>query len=97
MTFDPDTMTFLLLVLFGAAGAYFIGYAMDGVMQQDGFGVLMNSVILIAGGIIGFRASKLVHLPFDSVTTTSVLIVAGGFFSLAVLAVFKGIFRRLGY
>lgn len=90
-------MTFLLFMLVGTAGAYFIGYAMNGVMQQDGFGVLMNATILIAGGFLGFYTSERIYLPFDGVTTTSVLVVSGGFLSLAILALLKGLLRRLGY
>jgi len=90
-------MTFVLFVLVGTAGGYFIGYAMNGVMQQDGFGVLMNTTILVAGGFLGFYASDRVYLPLDSITATSVLIVSGGFLSLALLALLKGVIRRLGY
>ncbi|GAB4363088.1 MAG: hypothetical protein Kow0026_27330 [Oricola sp.] len=90
-------MTFLMFVLAGAAGAYFVGYAMDGVMQQDGFGVLMNTTILIAGGFLGFYASDRVYLPLDRVTVTTVMVVTGAFLSLALLAVLKGLLRRLGY
>lgn len=97
MSFGPDSMTFLLFVLVGTAGAYFIGYAMNGVMQQDGFGVLMNTTILVAGGFLGFYASDRIYLPLDSVTVTSVMVVSGGFLSLAILAALKGLLRRLGY
>lgn len=97
MSIGPDTVAFLLFLLVGTAGAYFIGYAMNGVMQEDGFGVLMNTTILMAGGFLGLYASERVYLPFDSITTTSVMVVSGGFLSLALLAVLKGLIRRLGY
>lgn len=97
MAFGPDTMTFILFVLAGAAGAYFIGYAMDGVMQEDGFGILMNTTILMTGGFLGFYASERIYLPISIVTMKSVMVVSGGFLSLALLAVAKGVLRRLGY
>jgi hypothetical protein len=97
MSIGPDTIAFMLFLLAGSAGAYFTGYAMNGVMQEDGFGVLMNATILAAGGFLGFYANKHFYLPFDSVTAATVMIVSCAFLSLAVLAVLKNLLRRLGY
>lgn len=97
MTIDPDTMVFVIFVLAGTAGAYFIGYAMDGVMREDGFGILLNTMILVAGGFLGFYANERLYLPFHSLTAAAVMVVSGGFLCLALLAILKGLMRRAGY
>lgn len=97
MYIDPDTLTFLMILFMGSACAYFIGYAMDGVMGGDGFGILPNTIILIAGGFLGFYATKYIHLPINGTTQYGVTVVAGGFASLAVLAMLKALVQRLGF
>lgn len=97
MDFGPDTATFLIILLMGTACAYFIGVAMDGVMQADGFGVHLNTIILLAGGFLGYHLSQRIHLPFTTTTYQAVMVVSGGFLSLALLAVVKAIGRRLGF
>ena len=97
MDFGPETATFLIFLLVGTAGAYFIGVAMNGVMREDGFGVHLNTMILIAGGFLGYHISKNVVLPFTTTTYQAVMVVTGGFLSLAILAVLKNLARRLGF
>lgn len=97
MDFGSNPTMFLFLVFLGLAGAYFVGIAMDGVLGADGFGVLMNATIMVAGGFLGLRLSNSFHLPLGEATSRAVLIVCGAFLSLALLAVLKAIGRRLGF
>lgn len=97
MDFGPDSMTFLIFLFAGTAGAYFIGIAMNGVMAEDGFGVHLNTMILIAGGFLGFHLSQNIVVPMSRTTFEAVAVVCGGFLSLASLAVLKAVARRLGF
>ena len=86
-----------MILFMGSACAYFIGYAMDGVMGDDGFGILPNAIILIAGGFLGFYATRYIHLPINDMTQNGVAVVAGGFASLALLAMLKALAQRMGF
>lgn len=97
MDFGPETATFLILLLIGVAGAYFIGVAMDGVLGSDGFGVYLNTMILIAGGFLGYHLSHRIYLPISGSTYQAMMVVTGAFLSLAFLAIFKNMARRLGF
>jgi hypothetical protein len=95
---DPDIGLFISITLFGAAGAYIIGIAMDGLMGDDGFGTTPNTVILMAGGFLGFYLPKLTNFYiFNDVTMRAVAVVCCAFLCLAVLAITKGVMNRLGY
>ncbi len=97
MDFGPETATFLIFLLVGSAGAYFIGVAMNGVMQEDGFGVLFNAMILMAGGFLGYHISQYFRPPMSLVSFQAMMVVSGGFMCLALLAVMKNVLRRLGF
>ena len=97
MYIDPSTYTFMMVLFVGAAGAYVVGYAMDGVMGDDGFGILMNTTILIAGGFLGYYLANYLHLPISDTTLNAVMVVTGGFLGLALLAILKGLAGRFGY
>ena len=97
MYIDPDTYMFMMILFIGTAGAYVVGYAMDGVLGEDGFGILMNTTILIAGGFLGFYLANHLHLPISDTTLNAVMVVSGGFICLALLAILKGLAGRFGY
>lgn len=97
MDFGPDTATFLIFLLIGTAGAYFIGVAMNGVLENDGFGIHLNTMVLIAGGFVGYHLAQHIHLPVSTTTLQAVMAVSGGFLSLALLAILKSVARRIGF
>ena len=97
MYVDPATYTFMMILFIGTAGAYVVGYAMDGVMGADGFGILMNTTILMAGGFLGYYFAAYLHLPLSDTTLNAVMVVSSAFISLALLAILKSLFNRFGY
>ena len=97
MISNPDMAMFLFLALISSAGAYFVGFAMNGVLEEDGFGVFLNTLILIAGGFLGFHATRYVHLPIPTTSMQAMLVVSGAFLSLALLAIMKNVARRTGF
>lgn len=93
---SPDAYTLMMMALvFGFAG-FFGGVAMNGVLEDDGFGVVGNMLILIAGAIIGLQFGGIVRLPFESTIADAVRAVAGGFVCLTALALTKNLLARFG-
>ena len=92
-----DTNTLMVLGLALAACGFFGGLAMNGVLEDDGFGVIGNMVILIAGALIGLHLGGMVHLPLEGMTADAVKAVTGGFVCLTVLALVKNVLSRLGW
>jgi hypothetical protein len=93
----PDIGLYISMVLFGTAGAYIVGIAMNGLMGDDGFGSIPNAIILISGGFLGFYLPKYFYFLMGDVTLRAVLVVSGAFLSLALLATFKAVASRFGY
>ncbi len=92
-----DAQTLVAITFAIAAASYFLGAAMDGVLQGDGFGTLGNMVVLMAGSFIGLRLSPMIDLPLDLTVAKAVCTVSGGFIVLAFLAMAKGVLARFGY
>ena len=88
--------TLLVTALFMGAGGFFGGVAMNGVLEDDGFGVVGNMLILIAGAFIGMQLGGTVRLPFEAPTADSIRAIAGAFLCLSLLAVVKNVLRRFG-
>lgn len=91
-----DTNTLMVLGLALAACGFFGGLAMNGVLEDDGFGVVGNMVILIAGALIGIYLGGFVRLPLDGMTAEAVRAVSGAFICLTALALLKNFLARLG-
>jgi uncharacterized membrane protein YeaQ/YmgE (transglycosylase-associated protein family) len=97
MLTDLDTTTLMIAALAVGAAGFFGGLAMDGVLQEDGFGVFGNMLVLIAGSLIGVYLGAAVRLPLDTMTADAVRGVCGAFISLTALAVVKSLLRRFGF
>lgn len=94
--FEMDTSTLMVFGLVLAACGFFGGLAMNGVLEGDGFGVVGNMVILIAGALIGIYLGSAVRLPLEAMTADAVRAVSGGFVCLTTLALLKNLLSRLG-
>lgn len=92
-----DAQTLLVVTFAIAVSGYFLGAAMDGVLQGDGFGTIGNMVILMAGAFIGLRVGPMIELPLEPAVAQGVSAVSGAFIVLAVLATIKGVLARFGY
>lgn len=97
MIYGMDTQFIAMLAFAIVAGAYFMASAMDGVMGPDGFGTILNMIILVAGGVIGLYAVDYFRFAAGGVTMQAVAGVTGGFMSLAILATLKSLANRIGY
>lgn len=76
-----------------AAASFFIGNAMNTVMGEQGFGVLGNMIVLLAGFIIGLNIVD--ELPLGHVPRVMIIPAAAcfAFVALFVLAVLKRLVR----
>ncbi|MFX3680628.1 hypothetical protein [Oceaniradius stylonematis] len=97
MLTDLDTTTLMIAALAIGAAGFFTGLAMDGVMQEDGFGVAGNMAILVAGALIGVHFGSTVRLPIDAMAADAVRGVTGGFVCLTLLALIKNMLGRFGF
>lgn len=91
-----DTNMFLMLLLIVGVAGFFGGLAMDGVLEEDGFGVIGNMLILIAGAVIGIQFGGAIRLPFESTIADAVRAISGAFICLTILALTKNVLRRFG-
>lgn len=91
-----DTQTLIFVGFAIAAAAFFIGSAMNGVLEGDGFGVVGNMTILVAGAFLGlYIADHFLHIPSFAHAENAVAAVSGGFLSLAFLATLKAVLHRV--
>lgn len=91
-----DTNTLLMLALIIGVAGFFGGLAMNGVLEEDGFGVIGNMMILIAGAALGIQFGNAIRLPFEATVADAVRAIAGAFICLTLLAVTKNVLRRFG-
>ncbi|MEM1377842.1 MAG: hypothetical protein AAGG69_10690 [Pseudomonadota bacterium] len=97
MLLDLSFSDWLFLGPILAAGGFFVGSAMHGVMGTDGFGPLGNMTIMVAGAIsfgfgIEYTPYRFVHDP----TILAVVMVSGAFVTLAFLVLAKLGLTKLG-
>lgn len=96
MLADMDMTVLMIVVLALGAAGFFTGLAMDGVLQEDGFGVVGNMLILVFGALIGVQYGSTVRLPLDALTADAVRGVSGAFVCLTALALIKNMLSRFG-
>ena len=91
---DTDMLVMVTLII-GIAG-FFGGLAMNGVLEEDGFGLIGNMLILVAGAAIGIQFGSAIRLPFESTIADAVRAVGGAFLCLTALAFAKNLLGRFG-
>lgn len=91
-----DTNALLIMGLIACFAGFFGGMAMNGVLEDDGFGVIGNMLILIAGALIGIQFGQGLRIPFEESIADAVRAITGAFLCLSVLAVAKNVLRRFG-
>ena len=91
-----DTYTLLMAVIAIGICAYFVGLAMNQVLESDGFGVVGNMLILTTGAFLGLIAGARVTIPLPPEIATTMTAIVGAFVCLIALAVIKNVLARFG-
>jgi uncharacterized membrane protein YeaQ/YmgE (transglycosylase-associated protein family) len=95
MFLSLDTSTQLFLFTSVVLCSFFIASAMDGVLSADGFGVIGNQVIIVAGFYLGIWTARHFGYSVSNFTYSVVIGLAGAFIALLVLAIIKALLSRL--
>jgi hypothetical protein len=90
-----DTTTQIYLFFVVAILSFFISNAMDGVLGEDGFGLLGNQIIIMAGFYLGLLVARHYHFPLSDFANMAVAGLTGAFVSLLVLSISKAILARM--
>jgi hypothetical protein len=90
-----DTTTQIYLFFAIAILSFFIANSMDGVLGPDGFGIIGNQLIVIAGFYLGLIVAKYYRFPLSDLANMAVAGLSGAFVALLVLSVSKAILARL--
>jgi hypothetical protein len=81
-----------LLLGFAAMGVFLLGWIADAILHDDGFGIIPNGLIMVAGGMLGFTFwNRLGYLAGSDQTLITAIITA---ISGVVLLVSCGVGRR---
>lgn len=94
MFLSLDTSTQLFLFTAIVISSYFIASAMDGVLGPDGFGVLGNQFVIIAGFYLGIWGANYLRLPVRDFTNAVISGLVGAFVALLILTIMKALLNR---
>lgn len=92
MAMDTSTQLFLFTSI--VIGSFFLGNAMDGVLQEDGFGIFGNMIVIAAGFFVGLWVGKYFGYPVRDFKFGIVAGLAGSFVSLLTLSILKALANR---
>ncbi|MEL6436013.1 MAG: hypothetical protein AAFP99_04365 [Pseudomonadota bacterium] len=96
MLMSLDTQSWLFLMFFLSAAGFFLGSALHGVMEDDGFGPVGNMTMLVIGALCAGVGVDFTDYRVNDPTTLAVIMICGGFACLTLMAISKAIFYRLG-
>ena len=91
-----DTSSLMFAIAFVAIFSLMLGMALDGVMQDDGFGPFGNMIIITAGFFLGIFAANRWGFRFSELEIAVATGLGGAFVALFTLSLAKaGIERAL--
>ncbi|WP_026479032.1 hypothetical protein [Ahrensia sp. 13_GOM-1096m] len=91
-----DTPALLMVGIAVVMSAFFIGAAMNGILENLAFGTISNMIILTLGAFLGFYLGG-IFLPYShDAAYIAIVGVCGGFMLLAVLMALKMALSKFG-
>jgi uncharacterized membrane protein YeaQ/YmgE (transglycosylase-associated protein family) len=93
LALDSTSQIYLFFAV--AVLSFFIANTMDGVLGDDGFGVIGNQIITMAGFYLGVILARHFHFPIGDLSHLAVVGLVGSFGSLLVLSISKAILARM--
>jgi hypothetical protein len=92
---NTDTLIFILTLI--TICCFFLGHAMDNILEDEGYGAYGNSSVMFAGFIAGLYATSYLGYSMRDFRLASSGGLIGAFTLLAVLVFSRNIMRRMGY
>jgi uncharacterized membrane protein YeaQ/YmgE (transglycosylase-associated protein family) len=87
-----DTLTFVIVLIMICC--FFLGHAMDNIMEDEGFGAYGNMSVMCAGFLIGLYATSFLGYNMRDFRLASLGGLIGAFSLLAFCALSRALVRR---
>lgn len=95
MIWNLDTSWLMMAVAIVSMLSFFLGMALDGVMGDDGFGAVGNTVIITTGFFLGIFIANTYGIYLKDLKLAITAGLCGAFLALGTLAISKSILARL--
>lgn len=89
-----DTSSLILAIAIVAILSLMLGMALDGVMQDDGFGPFGNMIVITAGFFLGILAANRWGIRFGELEIAVATGLGGAFLALLLLSLAKAGIER---
>ncbi len=94
MIWNLDTSWLMMAIAIVSILSFLLGMALDGVMREDGFGAVGNTVIITTGFFIGIFLANSYGIYLKDLKLAIAVGLSGAFISLATLALSKSVLAR---
>ncbi len=95
MIWNLDISWLMMAIAVVSILSFFLGMALDGVMGDDGFGAVGNTVIITTGFFLGIFIANSYGIYLRDLKLAIAAGLAGSFICLAMLAISKSVLARL--
>lgn len=95
MIWNLDTSWLMMAVAIVSMLSFFLGMALDGVMSEDGFGAVGNTIIITTGFFLGIFVANSYGIYLKDLKLAVSVGLCGSFVCLITLAVTKNVIARL--
>ncbi len=95
MIWNLDYEWLLMAVAIVSMLSFFLGMALDGVMEEDGFGAVGNTVIITVGFFLGIFIANTYGIYLRDLKLAITAGLCGSFITLATLAISKSVLAKL--
>ena len=92
---NTDTMIFVFTLI--TMCCFFLGHAMDNILQDEGYGAYGNMSVMIAGFLAGLYVTSQLGYSMRDYRLASAGGLIGAFTLLAVLVFSRNLLRRFGH
>lgn len=90
-----DTSTLLMMIAAVGVASLVLGFVLDAILGEDGFGPVGNATLAGAGFFFGIHAADEYGFVVRDFPMATAIGLAGAFSGVAALAMLKGVFNRL--
>lgn len=95
MIWNLDTSWLMMAIAVVSMLSFLLGLAVDGVMSEDGFGSIGNTMIIIAGFFLAIFVANIYGYHLKDMKLAVAIGLGGAFVALSTLAFAKAVLARL--